>query len=376
MQFIRKHKKTSLVIFILVIIMIFVFEIPTAHSAGDPPFRQERYLVRTDTTEEPHTLPDKEEIQITIEPEEVMTIKETKKVEDNKNISIPDKPEEYAKPEEAPGSTEDINNEVIENIPEETIPEVPEINKLTPQGEYTTIDFSIYTPEEAEVLKLVLSKIEENKNTDKDEELIYIDYTLSRESYYKIASFFYVYYGQKRAVDETFDLVNHSEVNMETGEEIRKYMIRMRYEDIREFEKDLDLVKAKTDEILSSFESGPDVYILYQISEYLRNNIIYTEGKYDIKSALIDGKTVCNGYALAFNILANRAGIKSDMCIGEVPEGMHAWNRVLLDDGTYAFYDTTAYDTNNGNPKYILSPEELHTSTYTINDYTTCWFGE
>ena len=376
MQFIRKHKKTSFVIFILVIIMIFVFEIPTAHSAGDPPFRQERYLVRTDTTEEPHTLPDKEEIQITIEPEKVMTIKETKKVEDNKNISIPDKPEESTKPEEAPGSTEDINNEVIENIPEETIPEVPEINKLIPQGEYTTIDFSIYTPEEAEILKLVLSKIEENKNTDKDEELIYIDYTLSRESYYKIASFFYVYYGQKRAVDETFDLVNHSEINMETGEEIRKYMIRMRYKDIREFEKDLDLVKAKADEILSSFESGPDIYILYQISEYLRNNIVYTEEKYDIKSALIDGETVCNGYALAFNMLANRAGIKSDMCIGEVPEGMHAWNRVILDDGTYAFYDITAYDTNNGNPKYILSPEELHTSTYTINDYTTCWFGE
>ena len=356
--------------------MVFIFEIPTAYSAGDPPFKQEKYLVKTDIAEEPHTLPDKEETQITIEPEEVMAISETKNIEDKKNINISDNPEDSSDAAAAPGNETDINNENIENILEDTNPEEPGITNFIPQGEYTTIDFSIYTPEEAEVLKLILEKIEETKTSDIKEELIYIDYGLSRESYYKIASYFYVHYGQKRAIDETFDIVNHSEFNLETGEEIRKYAIRMRYEDIRTFESDLDIVKLKVDEILSNFESGPDIYILYQISEYLRENTVYTEGKYDIISTLIDGQAVCNGYALAFNMLANRAGIKSDMCIGEVPEGMHAWNRVVLDDGTYAFYDITAYDTNNGNPKYILSPEELHTSTYTINDYTTCWFEE
>ena len=283
-------------------------------------------------------------------------------------------------PENDNASSEEVNNENMENITNEDVTEaIPEqpapISKFTPQGSYSSVDFSIYTPEEIEVLNIVLSKINENKNTDKKEEFIDVNSSLPRESYYKIASYFYVYYGQKRAVDETFDFINHSSYDMTTKEETRKYMIRMRYDDIRTFERDLKQVKNKADEILSSFEAGSDEFILYQISEYLRTHITYTEGKYDITSALIDGECVCNGYALAFNMLANRAGIKSDMCIGEVSNGgMHAWNRVVLEDGNHAFYDITFYDTNNPDKQYINSSTPLHTSNYLINDYTDCWF--
>lgn len=244
---------------------------------------------------------------------------------------------------------------------------------FVPQGPYASPDFSIYSEDELKLLQIVLDKINENKNTDKKEELINIDFKLSVESYYRVATYFYVYYGQKRAVDETFDLVNYTKWNLDRTSETT-YMIRMRYEDIRQFESELEQVKNKADEILKSFEAGSDVYILRQISEYLKNNIVYTSGKYDIKSALIDGECVCNGYALAFNMLANRAGIKSDMCIGEVPDGgMHAWNRVTMSDETQYFYDITFFDTDNPNDKYTHSPVPLHTTNYLINDYTECF---
>jgi transglutaminase/protease-like cytokinesis protein 3 len=191
-------------------------------------------------------------------------------------------------------------------------------------------------------------------------------------SYYKVASYFYVYYGQKLAVDETFDLIKYRDFS--TG--IQKTKLRMRYPDIRKFEAEMKAVKLKADEILSSFNAGTEEEILFQISEYLRNNIVYTDNHFDLQNAILGGKAVCNGYALAFNLLANRAGIKSDMCIGKVDSGAyHAWNRVTLSDGSQYFYDVTFLDTRKPNYKYIHSSTPLHTDDYLINDYTNCWFG-
>ena len=432
----RSKTKVTIVAIILAIFIILIFELSNVFSAGDPPFNKQKDVMQVDvfSATEEGTPPeiDDTQVKIKLEKPKNKTTEEPKEemssgiVEDsmsstnidtetnNKNVSdiIDEATTEEATEGESPTDYEstdvttgeetnteeppiddsttpkddnvasgETNNENIENIPngeitEETSEKLPTTNKFTPQGPYSSVDFSIYTPEEIEVLNIVLAKIKENKNSDKKEETIDINSKLSLESYYKVASYFYIYYGQKRAVDETFDLVNHTEHDMTTGESITTYMIRMRYEDIRNFEKELQKAKDKADEILSNFETGPDVFILYQISEYLRTHITYTEGKYDITSALIDGESVCNGYALAFNMLANRAGIKSDMCIGEVPNaGMHAWNRAVLEDGSYAFYDITFYDTNNPNTKYILSEEPLHTTNYLINDYTDCWFG-
>ena len=144
-------------------------------------------------------------------------------------------------------------------------------------------------------------------------------------------------------------------------------------DDIREFEIKRQENQAKIDSILSGFTAGSEEHVLKQISEYLRKNIVYTYDYYDLSSAL-DGKSVCNGYALAFNAMANRAGIRSDMCIGKASNGVyHAWNRVTLSDGTYRFYDITFYDSNAGNTKYLHSTTSFHGS-YLINDYTDCWF--
>lgn len=433
----RSKTKVTIIAIILAIFIILIFELSNVFSAGDPPFNKQKDVMQVDvfSATEEGTPPEIDDTQVKIklekpknktteEPKEEISsgivedsmsstnidtetnnentsdiTEETTTTEDFVEETTPDNYESAdvttgeetnteappidntTTPENNNASSGEMNNETIENIPNENVSEaipeqLPTTNKFIPQGPYSSVDFSIYTPEEIEVLSIILAKINENKNTDKKEELIDVTSSLTKESYYKVTSYFYVYYGQKRAVDETFDFINHSSYDMTTKEETRKYMIRMRYDDIRNFEKDLEQVKNKADEILSSFEDGSDEFILYQISEYLRTHITYTEGKYDITSALIDGECVCNGYALAFNMLANRAGIKSDMCIGELTGGSHAWNRVTLKDGSYSFYDITFYDTNNPDKQYINSLTPLHTSNYLINDYTECWFGQ
>lgn len=258
--------------------------------------------------------------------------------------------------------------------PEPTSP-APSKQNFIPTGSYATPDFSIYNEYERAILQTVLSKINENKNNlDIHDEEIVFEQEISFESYYKIASFFYAYYGQKRAVDETFDFIRSSDVD-ENGNRI--YYIRLRYDDIRKFESDMQSVKWTVDNILTGLENGSDEYILKQISEYLRTHISYTYGKYSIQNALLEGQSVCNGYALAFNMLANRAGIKSDLCIGKASNGeYHAWNRVILSDGSQYFYDITWYDGDSGpNNRYIHSSTNFH-GFYSINNYTACWNGE
>ena len=131
--------------------------------------------------------------------------------------------------------------------------------------------------------------------------------------------------------------------------------------------------KLKIDSILTNFTSGSEEHILRQIAEYLKNSIVYTSGYSDLSNAL-NGRSVCNGYALAFNAMANRAGITSDMCIGTSINGiLHAWNRVTLSDGSYRFYDITFYDSTE-NPEYLHSIASFH-GPYLINDYSSCFFN-
>lgn len=254
-----------------------------------------------------------------------------------------------------------VNKPVVE--------EVKPVTYLTPKGPYAIPDYSIYNEYEKQIIKTVLAKIEENKNNpDIHEEQIDFEKDITFDSYYKVASFFYVYYGQKRAVDETFDFVRSSGVDKNGN---RKCYLRLRYDDIRQFESEISAARGKVDSILRGFEDGSEEYILKQISEYLRKNITYTNGKSSLQNALLEGQSVCNGYALAFNMLANRAGIRSDLCVGKASNGeSHAWNRVTLSDGSQYFYDITWYDGSSGpNNKYIHSSTNFHGS-YLINDYS------
>ena len=60
--------------------------------------------------------------------------------------------------------------------------------------------------------------------------------------------------------------------------------------------------------------------------------------------ALVEGKAVCQGYALAMKLLLCYAGIESTVISGASQGVAHAWNAVLL-DGEWYYLDATWNDT-------------------------------
>ncbi len=88
---------------------------------------------------------------------------------------------------------------------------------------------------------------------------------------------------------------------------------------------------------------------------------------------LVAGTAVCNGYAQAFQLLAQAAGLESVVVTGMASSGFttggHAWNRVLV-DGRWLVVDTTwddADDTRLGRDYLLLDPLDAKLSTRTAD---------
>ncbi len=253
----------------------------------------------------------------------------------------------------------------------EYIPEEIDVSgKFMPSGDYVDIDMSIYSEDELGFLNLILNKIENNLTSWKPFEIIHYKENMELSSYHKVASYFYIYYGESSAVSDVFQVFGGPNPITKNND----YYVVLNYKNARKYNQNINVVHDKVDEILFSFEPGSEVYILRQISEYLRDNVEYVAGHYTTSSALIDGKTVCNGYALAFNMLANRAGIKSDICIAKMEDDIyHAWNKVTLSDGSEYFYDISYFDEAMSD-YYVHSIRPLHTNNYLLNSYVSSWF--
>lgn len=68
-------------------------------------------------------------------------------------------------------------------------------------------------------------------------------------------------------------------------------------------------------------------------------------------STLVNGRTVCAGYARAFQYLMQQLGVPCYYCTGYAGES-HAWNIIRLDDGYYNV-DATWDDTGDGTYDYF-----------------------
>ncbi len=79
-------------------------------------------------------------------------------------------------------------------------------------------------------------------------------------------------------------------------------------------------------------------------------------------SALVNGQTVCAGYARAFQYLLQQLGIPCYYCTGFAGES-HAWNITMLEDGYYNV-DTTWDDTDGGNYDYFNKTDSDYRSTH------------
>ena len=78
-----------------------------------------------------------------------------------------------------------------------------------------------------------------------------------------------------------------------------------------------------------------------------RNTYDYGSNCYTAYGALVDGVSVCDGYAKAFQYLLMCAGIQSYRVTGYANGGPHAWNYVRI-DGKYYQTDPTWNDSGDG----------------------------
>lgn len=83
-------------------------------------------------------------------------------------------------------------------------------------------------------------------------------------------------------------------------------------------------------------------------------------------SALVNGQTVCAGYARAFQYLMQQLEVPCYYCTGYAGES-HAWNIIELDDGFYNV-DTTWDDTDKGTYDYFNKTDEDYALTHVRQD--------
>ena len=85
---------------------------------------------------------------------------------------------------------------------------------------------------------------------------------------------------------------------------------------------------------VSSVDGTTDAEIALELHDLLAEHITYTEytNAHNPYGALVDGKSVCEGYARAYTLLLNEFGIENTMISGSSKGEGHAWNAVKLGD--------------------------------------------
>ena len=123
---------------------------------------------------------------------------------------------------------------------------------------------------------------------------------------------------------------------------------------------------AEAERILSAAASyGSD----YERERYVHDALI-DKASYDLNaamnqsaySALVNGRTVCAGYARAYQYLMQQLGIPCYYCTGYAGES-HAWNIVMLDNEFYNV-DVTWDDTDGGNYDYFNKTDGDYADTH------------
>lgn len=107
---------------------------------------------------------------------------------------------------------------------------------------------------------------------------------------------------------------------------------------------------------------------LKAIHDYLAKTCVFDQkasiGSYNdaftAYGCLIKKKAVCQGYAAAFNLLAQKAGIRSIAVVGDAGGGSHAWNYVKNGSGYYYIDATWDDPVPDGGSKAKVSQEYFY----------------
>lgn len=122
------------------------------------------------------------------------------------------------------------------------------------------------------------------------------------------------------------------------------------------------------------------VNIDYDYKNYLNNTIPYES--YTSLGALKKKYAVCAGYAKAFQLLCDKAGLDCIYVTGDVPTGSHAWNQVKIDGKWYnvdvTWDDPVSSDKKFDDHKYnrysyfLISDKEMYQDHTPHSKVNTC----
>ena len=136
----------------------------------------------------------------------------------------------------------------------------------------------------------------------------------------------------------------------------------------------------KLDEVIKSMNlDGKSDYDKFKaVTNWIVSNVRYddnneTKYQHDLTGAVLDGLSVCDGYASTFYYMANVVGLNAlfEGGIGNDNRIRHAWNLVQI-DGTYYYVDpTNAYFKEDGEPgRELLLGQKYLFSLYTPDNTT------
>lgn len=124
---------------------------------------------------------------------------------------------------------------------------------------------------------------------------------------------------------------------------------------------------AAADEVVNKCNSESTLDKISSVYNYLCDNVVYdSEYEYgSIYDALIDGKTVCSGYAAAFQVMMEKLGIPCKIMAGNVNGTAHAWNAVNV-SGKWYYVDATFANTMGMRADYLLFGSDRRADVYGI----------
>ena len=133
---------------------------------------------------------------------------------------------------------------------------------------------------------------------------------------------------------------------------------------------DLENARAAFDAAATAIEEGarqyPDAYSREKyVHDYLIQNVVYDASApldQSAYSALVNGRSVCAGYARAFQYVCQKLGIPAYYCAGTSGED-HAWNIVKLGDGYYNV-DVTWDDSDPSTYDYFNKTDGDYSGTH------------
>lgn len=130
------------------------------------------------------------------------------------------------------------------------------------------------------------------------------------------------------------------------------------------------------DAVVASVPEGSDTYgTVKYFYEWIIQNTAYGESDndQDVRSVFLDHVSVCSGYAKAFKLLCDKAGIPCTYVRGKAHDESHAWNLVNI-DGIYTWVDATwgdpvFLDDTEGtmNYNYLCVPDDILMRTHTAD---------